>query len=284
LVDKYFNAETTLDEEAIVKEYFAQDTVASDLKIYQYIFRLTNVQSYKGLKSSDVSATIVNKLIEKYFQAESTMEEEAIIKEYFAQDEVTPSMLIYKSLFRLINIDTYKGVKSDKPIFNIIDNLIEKYFKAETSLDEENLLRHYFAQEQLSVEHRPYRIYFDVVSRAMKVEYNGDLELKNKTKIIPMQPIGDTGKVIKMNWWKTAAAAVLVTAGGYLVTKNYIINNDHNKQYVEVKSNKIEPQTPEEAYEITVQALALVSKKYNKGQDEILEGMKSLNKATDLSF
>jgi rRNA pseudouridine-1189 N-methylase Emg1 (Nep1/Mra1 family) len=38
LLDKYFDAETTVQEEAIIKDYFASNEVAQHLKVYQPLF------------------------------------------------------------------------------------------------------------------------------------------------------------------------------------------------------------------------------------------------------
>ncbi|MBK9689728.1 MAG: hypothetical protein IPO65_19095 [Saprospiraceae bacterium] len=45
------------------------------------------------------------------------------------------------------------------------------------------------------------------------------------------------------------------------------------------KARYIEPENPEEALEMTLQALAMVSRKYKKGEEQLLQGMKTMNNA-----
>ncbi len=45
----------------------------------------------------------IENLLEKYFEATSTIEEEAVLKEYFAQDDVAPHLMEHKDLFNFFS-------------------------------------------------------------------------------------------------------------------------------------------------------------------------------------
>ncbi len=53
LVEKYLNAETTLQEESILKEYFTGDNIAPHLKEYSYMFSY-----FKNVKEEKYTKTI----------------------------------------------------------------------------------------------------------------------------------------------------------------------------------------------------------------------------------
>jgi predicted nucleic acid-binding Zn-ribbon protein len=56
----------------------------------------------------------VEKLIEKYLEAETTLKEEEILKDFFAKDDVPDHLMEYKSLFNYFNLSSFE--KSDRSI------------------------------------------------------------------------------------------------------------------------------------------------------------------------
>jgi len=45
----------------------------------------------------------IENLLEKYFEAATTIKEEAVLKEFFAQEEVPAHLLKYKEMFNYFN-------------------------------------------------------------------------------------------------------------------------------------------------------------------------------------
>ena len=45
----------------------------------------------------------IENLLEKYFEAKTTIKEEAVLKEYFAQDKVAPHLIEHKELFNFFS-------------------------------------------------------------------------------------------------------------------------------------------------------------------------------------
>jgi hypothetical protein len=56
----------------------------------------------------------VEKLIEKYLEAETTLKEEEILKDFFAKNDVPDHLMEYKSLFNYFNLSSFE--KSDRSI------------------------------------------------------------------------------------------------------------------------------------------------------------------------
>ena len=50
----------------------------------------------------------IENLLEKYFEAETSIKEEAILKEYFSQDEVPEHLNQYKDLFGFFNESSHE--------------------------------------------------------------------------------------------------------------------------------------------------------------------------------
>lgn len=60
LLDKYWNCETSLEEEEQLRSYFQQDDIADDLRKYQDLFRF-----YSGEISSDLNEEFDKKILKK---------------------------------------------------------------------------------------------------------------------------------------------------------------------------------------------------------------------------
>ena len=209
-------------------------------------------------------------LLNKYWEAETTNEEENILNVYFNSGNVDVSLEYAKVYFVLPDNNS-----NEIPDFtsNIVSKLVEKYFEAETTVEEEALIKEYFSQNEVAASLQNYKQFFNLLEREKSVTFNKELSLPSTMKIEK----NTSGRVINMNWIKAVAAVFFVAIGGY-----WIMNNQTNviepKQLVS-KSNYIEVEDPELALKYTMEALALVSKKYKKGEDQLLEGMKAMNDA-----
>jgi len=122
-----------------------------------------------------------------------------------------------------------------------IDELLEKYFRGETTLDDEKNLKQYFATGNVASELEPYRALFDVF----------DQELQEKA-IVPLKNVLPKQQTVKRIWIKTfaysgIAAAILLTLWIQRPqqTENYAVisgkkieNAEYAQQYAEKKINK----------------------------------------------
>ena len=128
-----------------------------------------------------------------------------------------------------------------------IEKLIEKYENAETTLQEEQQLKHYFSQETVAPHLEVYKPMFEYFLVNQEEQFTKDVPLKTKSSFI-------------YKWISVAAVAVLM----------FCI-------YTQIGSGPktIEDLSPKElmAYNQTVEALDLVSSQLTKGT----ENMTALN-------
>ncbi len=216
----------------------------------------------------------IEALLEKYWNAETNDAEEADLRNYMLSNDVHADFTYAVPFFK-------KNVaKEDKDINTVlITKLLDKYFEAYATVDEEALIREFFAQENVHASLRQYKSMFNAFSNEAKVAYNKPLILKKENteaKVIEMQRATESkksAKVVSFKWMKTAAAAFIGLAA-FFVMKN--MSNDTRVKPT-MAAVHIEPETPEEALKMTMQALAMVSRKYKKGEQHLYQGMKTMN-------
>lgn len=132
-----------------------------------------------------------------------------------------------------------------------MDDLLEKYWKGETSVAEERLIKAHFAKAR---DLSPTAQYFKSIDQQKQVKAEG-VSWKRKS-----------------NYTRFSAAATIVV--GLLVAFLTIENNPKKTQYV------VEIDDPQEAYEITRNALMMISGGLNEGK-QYSEELKKINKPTN---
>lgn len=63
-----------------------------------------------------------------------------------------------------------------------LKKLIEKYFRAETTIEEEKILKNYFAGDVIDSELEPYRALFCYFNEEKSVKYNKKIQNKSETR------------------------------------------------------------------------------------------------------
>lgn len=123
-----------------------------------------------------------------------------------------------------------------------IDELLDKYFRGETTLAEEKLLKSYFASSDVVSVHESYRDYFRVFELESKEKMSDPLK-----KVLPVQ------KFNKRLWirafsYSGIAAAILLTlwiqrpqqsVNYAIVAGNRIDDPEYVQKYAEKKLNKV---------------------------------------------
>jgi hypothetical protein len=122
-----------------------------------------------------------------------------------------------------------------------IDNILEKYFDAETTLAEEKALKEYFVNGIVKTAHEKYAPMFTHITKAKEEKF---------TKQIPLQQKKSNTK------WFSAAAVALLLLGLYL-----------GNNYIEQK--RIEKEQAVYAYQETKKALNLLAQNFNKGKEKV---------------
>ncbi|GMN09188.1 hypothetical protein MTsPCn9_03560 [Croceitalea sp. MTPC9] len=122
-----------------------------------------------------------------------------------------------------------------------IENLLEKYFEASTTVAEEETLRKYFAQESVATHLEQYRPMFNYFSKAKEERY---------TKQVPL----NTRRKFNYKWISVAAVAILFL-GLYFGPDQY-------QAYQEQREAEL-------AYQQTKEALSLLAVNFGKGTEKI---------------
>jgi hypothetical protein len=124
-----------------------------------------------------------------------------------------------------------------------IEQLLEKYFEAETSIAEENELKGYFTSPDVAQHLEQYKSIFGYAVQAKQEQFSATIPLittKRKSVV-----------------WISVAASVVVLLGVSVFTYHH---------YNQPKSNDLGTyDDPEIAYRETQKALALISKHVNTG-------------------
>jgi len=137
-----------------------------------------------------------------------------------------------------------------------IEQLIESYENAETTLAEEQLLKDYFQQENIPVHLLEYKALFNYFDESSTERY---------TKTLPLKPR-------KANWkWLSVAAAVVLLFSVYSINTSNTLND---KERIEA----------EFAYAETQKAFQLISQNLNKGGSVAIAGLQEFGKAKNKVF
>ena len=296
LVSKYWNAETTLEDENILNAYFLGKDIATEhlecktlFIFYNSVGQMTtdiefNTETVNGEKNIDT-------LLTKYLNAESTLDEERELNIYFRGETVKEIHNEYKPLFAYF--DQASNMTTDIEVASVIsqstediDVLLEKYWNAETSLNEDEALHTYFASTEVSKKHTASKDLFFFYANQRIGSSNLDLEqMFNKQEstegsaanIITKRPYVNEAKVFSLRTMVTAIAAVFVLGFAALTVMNQSTapETQYRGKYVQLD----EEAEAKEAYEITKQAFALLSKNMNQGSKTVKRSIKRAEKA-----
>jgi hypothetical protein len=121
-------------------------------------------------------------------------------------------------------------------VLNIIEKLLEKYDNGETSLKEEQQLRVYFASNDVAPHLESYRIMFQYFNNTKQEQYTKDVPLKSKKH--------------RLYKWISVAAVVVLILSVFTQFSGPTQNEEREALL---------------AYNQTMEALSLVSSKFNQG-------------------
>ncbi len=149
-----------------------------------------------------------------------------------------------------------------------MNDLLEKYWDGDTTLEEEQALRDYFHGDQVLPEHEMYRVMFQTYKEERS---RGDEDFDAFAKVNKTQ---SQNKQFTSTTWKSILVAASVSLFVALGVGYY---NQGPMQDLGTYED------PEKAYEATLAALELVSNKFNKGKNN-LQPLTQINKQTAQVF
>lgn len=141
-----------------------------------------------------------------------------------------------------------------------IKTLLEKYWEGETTLQEEEVLKHYFARSDVPEELRQEASFFQYLDLQKDKVALEDDEILDMLRNEPQQKKNNHFRLYIENMAKVAAAILIVAVAVFFVHEDY---KSRKEQMDPVLSDTFED--PQKAFEETKKALMLVSRQFNKG-------------------
>ena len=139
-----------------------------------------------------------------------------------------------------------------------INDLLEKYWTGETTLDEEAQLRRYFQEQEPPAHLRPVAALFRHYEAPPQLgdDFDAQLEAKLKKEEAPVVSMAP-------RWLKVAAAVAILVTGALWMKYSEVADTPASAPVAAVTTDTYED--PEQAYEEAKQALLLVSSLMNEG-------------------
>lgn len=151
-----------------------------------------------------------------------------------------------------------------------MNELLRKYWDGQTSLEQERELEKYFGSDAVAPEHEVYRSIFNSIEVESKLELDSSFDAF--AKLAPKQKPVNHAKVRMLKGLGIAAgfAALIALGSTFIGTEK-------------TNANLGTYEDPKEAYYATVQALQLVSTKFNNGREN-LKPLEEINNKKDKVF
>lgn len=161
---------------------------------------------------------------------------------------------------------------------NEIKRLLEKYWLAETTLEEEKVLADYFKGEDVDAELLPYAAFFEYIDEEKQVTPGEDFE----EKILESLGLAEAAPVRRLRFGYAAAAAVLLCVCSlFLVVRLSSRSGDEVKVAaaggVVTATIKDTYDDPEKALAAVRHALLIASTHMNEGKNITQKNMYRLN-------
>ncbi len=163
-----------------------------------------------------------------------------------------------------------------------INELLEKYWEGATSLEEEHILKDFFAQEEVPQAFRKVQPLFSYFRNQQNVAFEEPLAaLENEQDeqvVIRMRP--NPGRTI---WAQLRPILQMAAAVVLIVGFSFVIWQQENQS--SQKADLIQQDTfedPEKAQATVEMALKFVSQKLNKGAQTATGGLKKVNKPFEI--
>ena len=291
LVEQYFDGETSVEQEQKLRMYFSGEEIHQELTLYTPIFRFQTQSSQLKLSSdfqSKLNHTIIDDLIASFFEGETNLEDEKILKNYFSDNAIQEKHKEFAPYFNYTQQEAIPALSTDFSTnfqHKLIDSLLESYFEGTSTLEEEQMLKDYF-NGNIEKRHLEYQSLFSLFAHEKEAQLSSDFSDKlneklTEGKVVEMKPAESEGKVRRMipSYWRAAAMIALAIGGLWMLDLPQ--NNGESPVMAagQINWSKYEPKNPEEALAQTKAALALFSRKMQEGEEQTLKGFKKIKSA-----
>ncbi len=160
----------------------------------------------------------------------------------------------------------------------LIDQLLEKYWDAETSIEDEKLLKEYFHGSQIDEAHRAYQEIFLHYSQSTQLRLNDRVTLSEE---IVAAYENKQGIIVRIRPLMKYAAAIIFLMASYGLFLNLSDQQltSRSSQYVGKYTELHEHEDLDEAYAITMEALSFLKTKINQTEEEVTSPMLPISRA-----
>lgn len=157
-----------------------------------------------------------------------------------------------------------------------IEQLLERYWQCETSVEEENQLRFFFTQKELPAHLLPYKELFVYQQAQQQVELSEDFDRRILARIevptVNVKRITLVSRLVPL--FKAAAMVSIILVLGSVIRQSFYTDNALDYNYEAYTDTYDDPET---AYKQVSSALMMLSEGINKSKDQLLTDSLKLN-------
>lgn len=153
--------------------------------------------------------------------------------------------------------------------YKYIEQLLERYWQCETSIEEESKLRSFFTQEEVPAHLLPYRNLFVYQQVQQEVGLGDDFDARILAQVeAPVVKAKRLTLVSRfMPLFKSAAVIALILSLGNVAQHSFFAGDTLDYNYDAYKDTYDDPEV---AYKQVSSALMMLSEGINKSQDRVL--------------
>ncbi len=166
--------------------------------------------------------------------------------------------------------------------FQEVNELLNRYFDGETSLQEEAALRAYFNQPEVPASLRTWQPLFQYLESERSEQLDESFEVKLLEKIAATEHSGPRIRRLGYTLFLRAAAVALLALSTWWVYDTLQTEVAAEPVAETIDWSKYEPETPEEAYQILKTSLTKAANELNEGAQSAAQEMGKIRKMTDI--
>ena len=157
-----------------------------------------------------------------------------------------------------------------------VNQLLEKYFEGETSLQEETMLSTYFNENEVAADLKQYQPLFKYFKEEKAIQLSDDFESRLLEKLETTPVEAKIKKLPFISQLRKIAAAAVIIFGAFIAYQQ--VNTPPEKEDLFAEYDAM---TEQEAYERTKAALMLISNKLNTSTQKAAKGFIEVRNATN---